>query len=788
MHRVTELIGNEYFKWKQGDRIIISTPTGSGKTVFIMRKLLLHACTQRLHVMYLCNRRALHDQSRSVLLFNIIAALQDDPKLVNRLQIEFEAYHAGVEEIATRCIQYFHVRTYQHCEVTGEYPNVTLDYDDPSQEREKSNKRKKTSTQEDQMLRAVNKNVHRYPADIMYYVFDEAHYFVCDAMLNQGIKYWDEKLKSPIGISVFLTATPEPLLCYLNRSYLTFTSLAEDLYMSKLVPNTKYYDWETNEYKWDTTARKAAKEKARDAFYQYIERSLDSEYNQKRFITYSEPADYSHITPYYFNSYDDLFDLISSSYHKTNEKWLIYVDSLRNGERLYMMLKYGIEALRNDPTSSNIAYLNADTVKNNEYNGKRVYNQIKNDQKFSCRILITTTFLDCGVNLIDSKLKNIVIANTNRTEFLQMLGRVRKTDIGINLYLKLFKINSIWPRYNRYTSVLANLCEIHLASNLVADVEKYNLGDFNINEPNSLEGAVFLEKQLVSDAEARRAYNLLVEKKADSHLVEWVSSHRSEEKQESKPVVLIAGLLNLLYTYYGDRKVVVANEQEKDPFVFLKMQLVWIGKTYEHTHWVNYDKVKKRLSDYLDELAYSERLLYPEHKDEFVDQCLFYFMRFPLIPEMIKETCLQYQAKMASVLSDKYDAEETDREPNSEKLSCGKDKLNGAFWSEKIAFEIRSVRKYPKAHPSGITCWKLVRLSEEEMNKKAANRLHNKAVQSAKRDETIERKKEAALEAKRKAYEEEQKKKNSFTVALLKGDKVFATHRAQVDLNPSDIE
>lgn len=128
IQRVTDLVGDKYLTWKEGDEIIISTPTGSGKTTFIMRKLLLHACLNRKHIMYLCNRRALHDQSSSVLLFNIRVALQDDPELVDQLRVVFNAANESAEEIAARCARHFHVRTYQHCEKSGEYPNVDTEY------------------------------------------------------------------------------------------------------------------------------------------------------------------------------------------------------------------------------------------------------------------------------------------------------------------------------------------------------------------------------------------------------------------------------------------------------------------------------------------------------------------------------------------------------------------------------------------------------------------------------------------------------------------------------------
>ena len=40
---VSDLIGDEYKSWKEGDHVIIATPTGSGKTTFVIARLLMLA-------------------------------------------------------------------------------------------------------------------------------------------------------------------------------------------------------------------------------------------------------------------------------------------------------------------------------------------------------------------------------------------------------------------------------------------------------------------------------------------------------------------------------------------------------------------------------------------------------------------------------------------------------------------------------------------------------------------------------------------------------------------------
>ena len=57
-------IGDSYKDWKAGDCIFISAPTGSGKTYFILNKLLAYLSSQpqKKKILYLVNRSILKQQ------------------------------------------------------------------------------------------------------------------------------------------------------------------------------------------------------------------------------------------------------------------------------------------------------------------------------------------------------------------------------------------------------------------------------------------------------------------------------------------------------------------------------------------------------------------------------------------------------------------------------------------------------------------------------------------------------------------------------------------------------
>ena len=59
MEYIAEKIGDNYQEWKNGDVVFISSPTGSGKTTFILKKLLPYLAEKGQRILYLVNRKAL---------------------------------------------------------------------------------------------------------------------------------------------------------------------------------------------------------------------------------------------------------------------------------------------------------------------------------------------------------------------------------------------------------------------------------------------------------------------------------------------------------------------------------------------------------------------------------------------------------------------------------------------------------------------------------------------------------------------------------------------------------
>lgn len=184
-HYISDSIGDDYKSWKRGDSIIIASPTGSGKTTFILSKLLPLAIEQGQHIVYFCNRKILQEQ------FSIDSA--------KSLEEFFPEGHA----FSIESLPFIHIVTYQYCEQTSQYTEFCIEPDLPKMSRQKR--------VELEMCGALPKPVELSKTQIMYYVFDEAHYFVADATFNPNTNYWLPQDFSH-GISIYLTATPDPLL------------------------------------------------------------------------------------------------------------------------------------------------------------------------------------------------------------------------------------------------------------------------------------------------------------------------------------------------------------------------------------------------------------------------------------------------------------------------------------------------------------------------------------------------------------------------------------------------
>lgn len=288
---------------------------------------------------------------------------------------------------------------------------------------------------------------------------------------------------------------------------------------------------------------------------------------------YIGKRNYSFVNAKYFRSKEEIIELILSDH--SGKKWLIFVKSKADGA--YFQEKLGDQAIFIDASSK-------------EENGKNheTYEEIVKQQKFSKRILVTTTVLDNGVNIVDPMVLNVVLMTTDKTTFIQTLGRKRiRKDEKIKLYIKnlnsqeinnyIFSIKEKLDAYDLYNESIIGFKDKYLAGTTEDHEKVKNLFYFD-----------------------------------DKGKIEWNPIALKKLKDDKKNLEKISAKISPV-----------------EPNAFIKEQLSWIGllKTFDEDNYVDFKKNEKHLNEFL---TFLEQLVdKPLNKEEqeklsedFKDKCI----------------------------------------------------------------------------------------------------------------------------------------------------------------------
>ncbi|GEM_PF-6986761 len=219
-------------------------------------------------------------------------------------------------------------------------------------------------------------------------VLDEVHFFVEDAVFNVHTSSILDFVMdhSKRAVRVYLTATPESVA---------------DLVIEEEMKRISQYSGS-----------------------KYFQHGVPV----KRVLFYNFRRDYSYVKPHFFHAWDTLIDEINLK--ESDERWLIFVAKKDEGKLLAE--KFGEERA-----------LFVDAELKNGALAEEIASMTENN-KFIPQILIVTKFLDVGVDLWDSKLKNVVISTFSKTNFIQSLGRKRiKKGEEVNLYVRIPSIDEL---------------------------------------------------------------------------------------------------------------------------------------------------------------------------------------------------------------------------------------------------------------------------------------------------------------------------------------------------------
>lgn len=220
-------------------------------------------------------------------------------------------------------------------------------------------------------------------------VCDEAHYFISDSNFNKNT-----------------------ILSYnfIRRFY----SSKQKIFISATIEDVKLYICDGAPFNWNQRT---------PWFSLWNESPLLSKQSEKN---YSCERNYDYIQLHFFHDTNSMAKQIKNE----GGKWLIFVDSKEVG--------YGIKKqIIDDPDSNlSVAFVTADYEVDFEALNE-VQSIVANEQQ-SADVLIATSVLDNGINISDEKLRKIVIMADNETEFIQMLGRRRRNNEKVDVYVYLY--------------------------------------------------------------------------------------------------------------------------------------------------------------------------------------------------------------------------------------------------------------------------------------------------------------------------------------------------------------
>lgn len=562
MRVIDKISEEECMSWKQGDCIAITAPTGSGKTHFVLNRLYPMAQQLGRKIVYLCNRILVLEQTK-------IAA--------EAAGIEFEDINGCWDS------QYLAITTYQKVEKLRRFPS-RQDIEGGTSEI--------TSTIFD---------------GAEYCICDEAHYFVHDAVFNTDSRWvLEEMLSTTRKILIFMTATDEPLkLYYSNQSVNRWIDRFHE--QLRVVQKCKWeiecierewrYDkdcgvWISPDYRgfYDDDTLNRWREKIEQSDIRLISNSLDTIAYPKEWKSYNIGANYSDYQVFYYRSDAELIEEIE---HTPDEKWLIFTMDREYGKDFAGRLnkKLGAkQAVFLDSHRTNKA--KSRKALESEKLAIQTFNEIKNESRFSCRVLITTTVLDNGVNLHDKQLKNIVLPTHNKTEFIQMIGRKRRAEgdevklyIEDTPYRKIVQKQFTMRKRIRYIEKFQLLHDTQSGMLYDADTNSYTTG-YQINQPYKI------KQQLLSpvDAQLRK---LLIHARDDQF---------NPDKRLPDLRLNPLAVCNLLYDIVNSakieelRKSFVQGEPQYEHSTLFE-QLRWLGHSYDPTHWVGERIVREKLKE-----------------------------------------------------------------------------------------------------------------------------------------------------------------------------------------------
>ncbi len=175
-------------------------------------------------------------------------------------------------------------------------------------------------------------------------------------------------------------------------------------------------------------------------------------------LLYRFPNHFGGLSLHYFLSIGEIVSLVLSH---PGERFLIFVTSR--------------EAVTDDPATSYVAALRQANIDvaylDSSEKGSGTWTELLRNNKFSAQVLVTTKVLDVGFNILDDGLRHVVLETSDKTEFIQALGRKRRTNgETVEVYVRAASRNTLQRQLTQVNQWL-DICKRGFNSTHVPDRE-----------------------------------------------------------------------------------------------------------------------------------------------------------------------------------------------------------------------------------------------------------------------------------------------------------------------------
>lgn len=401
MEYLSNKIGDSFKNWKACTIQFITAPTGTGKTLFILNSLAMHAKKQNKKVLYLVNRIILKKQLE---------------KEINKMRlydvIYIETYQDLEKRIKKDILKYSNEVLLKLYNKYDEYLPIGI-------------KCCNCLSQDLDLFKDIYLMMFLSHEDAFYIVCDESHYFYQDSTFNTNTalsyKWIMSKIFLQCKIGIFMSATMDIIkdkiiedIRMTKEQIIKFHNLFLDFPREQIGRQTDYaYNFQCieqihNSLKINVLPRFTAMINSAKAYDE-----IDSE------------KDYSYIVLHRFDNLEQIPAIVNSD---NKSKWFIFINDKQIGENLRdeIMKKNNI---------TEVVCLHSHYDKLGE--PKEEINEMVQKKVMKNRVVISTSVMDNGVSIHDEELENMIILADTKEDFVQMVGRKRRdtNQKKLNVYI-----------------------------------------------------------------------------------------------------------------------------------------------------------------------------------------------------------------------------------------------------------------------------------------------------------------------------------------------------------------